>query len=205
MENFTPPRSPVYTYYACLEMVDEVNRYKPGGFHPVLIGDILDSRFKVVNKLGCSVEATMWLCRDGTRGKWRAIKIYAAEFSHENLASVELVHPNPEQLSIFATSLEHFWVVGPNGRHLCAAQPLLGPSVSEIAFHYRNEPLFLRDVCQQMAKAVHLLHKKGLYHGRLHPSNLRFLVKDTIHKLTEEEMNEMIGDPNCCQVRQYVN
>lgn len=42
-----------------------------------------------------------------------------------------------------------------------------------------------------MAKAVHLLHKNGLYHGRLYPNNLRFLVKDTIHKLTEEEMKEM--------------
>lgn len=63
---------------------------------------------------------------DVTRHKWRAIKIYVAESFHEDLASVKLVQPNPEQLSIFATSLEHFWVVGPNGRHLCAVQPLLG-------------------------------------------------------------------------------
>ena len=61
MENFTASGSLVYSYYACLEMVDEVNRYLPRGFHPVLIGDILDSRFKVVNKLGYSVEATVAL------------------------------------------------------------------------------------------------------------------------------------------------
>lgn len=61
--------------------------------------------------------------------------------------------------------------------------------------------MFLRDLCQQMAKAVCLLHKQGIYHGRLHPDQIRFVVDDAIYKLTEEEMNTMIGDPYLCQVR----
>lgn len=46
--------SPTSCYYAGKlgEGVEEVNFYKPGGFHPVLLGDVLDGRFKVVNKLG---------------------------------------------------------------------------------------------------------------------------------------------------------
>ena len=62
MENFiTPPGSQRYSYYAGMlgERVEDVNFYKPGGLHPVLLGDILDGRFKVVNKLGYGVAATV--------------------------------------------------------------------------------------------------------------------------------------------------
>ncbi|KAH6840605.1 kinase-like domain-containing protein [Chaetomium sp. MPI-CAGE-AT-0009] len=205
MENFiTLPDPPTYAYYSDLDMGEDVNCYRPGEFHPVLIGDMLDGRFKVVNKLGFGSEVTVWLCRDVTLGKWRAIKIYAAQFSHEDLASVKLTQPTPERPSIFATSLEHFWIVGPNGRHLCAVQPLLGPPVSSVAFHYRHEPMFLRDLCRQLAKAVHLLHEKGFCHGRIHPNNLLFLLNDTIHELTEEQINHLVGGPHLCRVRQCV-
>ncbi|KAH6641823.1 kinase-like domain-containing protein, partial [Chaetomium tenue] len=174
-------------------MDEGVSYYCPGGFHPVLIGDVLDGRFKVVNKLGFGPEATVWLCRHVRWDEWRAIKIYAAESSHENLASAkvqETLHLSP--------SLDHFWVVGPNGRHLCAVQRLLGPLVSEVACQFPERPLFLRDICRQMATAVSSLHKQGFYHGRLHPGNIRFVVNDAIRRLTEQEMKEMIGRPYIC-------
>ncbi|EAQ85680.1 hypothetical protein CHGG_06933 [Chaetomium globosum CBS 148.51] len=171
-------------------MYEPANGYRPGGFHPVLIGDVLNGHFKVANKLGFSTKATVGLCRDLASGEWRAIKIYAAESSHENLASAKA------QATLHLTaSLEHFWVVGPNGRHLCAVQRLVGPSIALAPYHYGERPLFLGDLCRQMATAVSSFHKQGLYHGRLHPDNIRFVVDDTIHELTEEKMNRVIDYP----------
>ena len=38
--------------------------YRPGGFHPVYIGDVFKDRYKVLNKIGYGVYSTVWLVRD---------------------------------------------------------------------------------------------------------------------------------------------
>lgn len=44
---------------------ESLERYRPGGYHPVRIGDTFNSgRYKVVSKLGYGLYATVWLARD---------------------------------------------------------------------------------------------------------------------------------------------
>jgi serine/threonine-protein kinase SRPK3 len=38
--------------------------YRPGGFHPVYIGDVYHDKYKVLNKIGYGVYSTVWLARD---------------------------------------------------------------------------------------------------------------------------------------------
>lgn len=38
--------------------------YRPGGFHPVYIGDVYHDRYKVLNKIGYGGYSTVWLVRD---------------------------------------------------------------------------------------------------------------------------------------------
>lgn len=38
--------------------------YRPGGFHPVYIGDVYNERYKVLNKLGYGAYSTVWLVHD---------------------------------------------------------------------------------------------------------------------------------------------
>jgi serine/threonine-protein kinase SRPK3 len=38
--------------------------YRPGGFHPIYIGDVFKTRYKVLNKIGYGVYSTIWLVRD---------------------------------------------------------------------------------------------------------------------------------------------
>jgi serine/threonine-protein kinase SRPK3 len=38
--------------------------YRPGGLHPVYIGDIYHNRYKVLNKIGYGGFSTVWLVRD---------------------------------------------------------------------------------------------------------------------------------------------
>lgn len=47
------------------EDVDEGRAaYRPGGFHPVYIGDVFNERWKVLNKIGYGRYSTVWLVRD---------------------------------------------------------------------------------------------------------------------------------------------
>ena len=38
--------------------------YRPDDFYPVKLGEVFDSRYKVIAKLGCGASSTAWLCRD---------------------------------------------------------------------------------------------------------------------------------------------
>lgn len=38
--------------------------YKPGGFHPVYIGDVYHSRYEVLSKIGYGGYSTVWMVRD---------------------------------------------------------------------------------------------------------------------------------------------
>ncbi|KAI1417029.1 hypothetical protein F5Y13DRAFT_103408 [Hypoxylon sp. FL1857] len=62
---------------------------------------------------------------------------------------------------------EHFWIEGPNGRHLCFVSDLLGPSLSQnspdgMGIH---TPDSLTDLAFQVSKGIQYLHEKGICHG----------------------------------------
>ncbi|CAI6079015.1 unnamed protein product [Clonostachys chloroleuca] len=40
------------------------DNYRPGGFHPVHLGDVLDGRYHIFRKLGSGGQSTVWLARD---------------------------------------------------------------------------------------------------------------------------------------------
>ena len=45
--------------------VEYVEEYKPGGYHPIRLGEFLrDSRYVVLRKLGYGSYSTVWLARD---------------------------------------------------------------------------------------------------------------------------------------------
>ena len=52
-----------FDFYFYGEEVETPCRYKPGGYHPVHLGDIYQ-RYKVIHKLGFGSYSTVWLARD---------------------------------------------------------------------------------------------------------------------------------------------
>jgi len=54
-----------------------VESYRPGGFHPVHLGDTLSGgRYKVVRKLGYGAFSTVWLAEDSQYAKARCYAIF---------------------------------------------------------------------------------------------------------------------------------
>ena len=44
--------------------IEAQNEYRIGGFHPVELGDVLSSRYSVLQKLGYGRYSTVWLVKD---------------------------------------------------------------------------------------------------------------------------------------------
>lgn len=110
------------------------------GFHPVLLGK--ENRYRVTHKLGNWGIATIWLCRDQETNGYVALKIMLAEEPTPDCAKLRLFNrgldftqPGGEHI---AQPLDHFWVDGPNGRHLYVVFPVLGPRSDTIWQGHRS-------------------------------------------------------------------
>lgn len=187
---------------AYFEDLEFLEMYRPGGYHPVLINDILDGRFEVVHKLGDSVRATIWLCMDTLLKEWNAIKIFTAYDSSEECPdlkfSVIIGHSR-----FVALPKHYFWIDGPNGRHLALVLPFLGPSIMEVQ-ELPSSPAAIYNVCCEMVEALHYLHTKGICHGNFAPYNMLHRMRN-INTVTKEEMWELLGTPFSPYTCHFIN
>jgi serine/threonine protein kinase len=147
--------------------VEDLERYAPGGFHPVHIGDTFNHRYKVIHKLGSGGFATIWLARDRLDSRYVALKIVAADASdnYRDLSWVnERLQDGPG--TFFTAAVDSFRLQGPNGRHFCEVMPVLGPSMARLSgYDCRLRPWAARRMGLQIAQALALLHSQGLCHG----------------------------------------
>lgn len=60
----TYPESPGSSVYGSDEEQEDPGQYYRGGYHPIVIGDVFDNRYRVIRKLGWGHFSTVWLCRD---------------------------------------------------------------------------------------------------------------------------------------------
>jgi serine/threonine protein kinase len=188
--------------------VENLYQYRPGGYHPVALGDVLDGRFHVVHKLGLGGYATVWLCHDSVFNKWRAVKIMMADKSTpdwSDLRALRLFRSMMIDSDVLAANhiqlpLEHFWLDGPNGRHLCFVLPFLAPRLSHVCRVYGHVPELMKDICFQMIEALKFIHSRGLCHGDFRPGNILFRLADGVDEWEEEAIMKLLGEPNVAWV-----
>lgn len=172
------------------ENVEDREHYRIGGFHPIHVDEFLDEdeRFEVVNKLGFGAHSTVWVCLDRETGRLRAVKVLRADqstdFSPELRIQNLLKDYTEEEVSDnhIIASLEHFWINGPNGRHLCLVLPLVGTSIDSTVVQHNNLQSLdmLKSISYQVAKGAQFLHQKGICHGG---NNKDFPSYPTLHMI----------------------
>ncbi|KAI1081661.1 kinase-like domain-containing protein [Whalleya microplaca] len=187
--------------------VEYRHRYRPGGFHPIHLGDFIggNDRFELVHKLGHGRDSTIWLCIDGNEDVWKAIKIMAADVSTEDCPDLMVLKAvagcTREELddNHIALPLEYFWTQGPNGRHLCFVSDVLGahgcippPGTGQ------HTAEILTDLSYQVAKGVRFLHSKGICHGEIQPKNLAMKLSiNSVDQCSRDDMEWYIDMPYC--------
>ncbi|KAL3425199.1 serine/threonine-protein kinase SRPK3 [Phlyctema vagabunda] len=185
-----------------LRDVEDREEYRPGGFHPVHIGDRFGTagRFRVIHKLGSGGLATVWLCRDQETQRYVALKIIIADGSSETSSELQLA--TREDLDLEAPGgefitlpREYFWHNGPNGRHLCLVLPVLGPRILAEWSTFKDPESASRDVALQVTRGLQFLHQNGICHGDFRPSNV-LLRLSGLDELSEDGLIRQLGKPN---------
>ena len=196
------PRAPGF-YHPGPQDCEDPEQYCKGGYHPVIIGDtFLGGRFTVIHKLGYGGGATVWLSQDSEEDRYVALKIMQARDSSEDVHELNMHRYLQEKLDEFDRGsmialYEHFWIEGPNGRHLCLVFEIAGPSLA--SFRYWDQwrkirPDFVRHIGLQLAERLLALHQADVVSGDLSAGNILFRLAD-ISRWTANDVYETFGHP----------
>ena len=163
--------------HAWHENVEDLERYRPGGYHPVLLGDkFCAGRYEVVYKLGYGGFSTVWLCKDRQTQEYVCVKVAVSETGRRQNSELEIFHVlrdgNSEHPGKrFVTSLyDEFSIEGPNGSHQCFVFPVALNSVA-IAKQAspRDDFMFVapvaRSIVVQVLLALSYIHSCGIVHA----------------------------------------
>ncbi|CAG8950941.1 hypothetical protein HYFRA_00003159 [Hymenoscyphus fraxineus] len=194
----------VRLYYPLpVDNVEDIEMYRPRGFHPTHINDILNG-YKIIHKIGCGGYSTVWLAQDLEQHKYVVIKIITADASSEEKKDhgilehvFEKGRGNPA-LNFIDKPIKTFHIDGPNGKHLCIISSLLGPSIAKLTSG--GTPLDANEVrhyASQLTHCVDFLHSEeiGIVHGDLTTSNV-LLEISSIDQWSIEQVYEILGEPS---------
>jgi serine/threonine-protein kinase SRPK3 len=165
--------------YEFIDDVERLEKYRPGGYHPVSVGDTLHDRYLIVDKLGCGGYSTVWLARDTRQNRYVAVKIAVADSLPPRGASppgtiqVWASTNRPTALDaisraskdVAAHSMDEFFVHGPNGKHACFVTLPAQCDLREASF----SRIFPIDVARALSASLVLsfayVHSRGYAHG----------------------------------------
>ncbi|NXV90456.1 SRPK kinase, partial [Calonectris borealis] len=154
-----------------------------GGHHPVREGEVFNTRYQALRKLGCGAFATVWLCQDMRRKKHVAVKVLKsregfAETAQDEVAllrCVRIMKKKDRAGENIVCLLDDFRMIGENGFHILLLRAL-GPSLRCLMGNYVAQGLplpFVKKSLQQVLAGLHFLHKCcRIIHADIKPENV---------------------------------
>ncbi|KAH6903320.1 kinase-like domain-containing protein [Coprinopsis sp. MPI-PUGE-AT-0042] len=192
--------------------VESYTMYRPGGFHPVHLGDkFKDGRYTVVHKLGYGSLSTVWLVRDEAQGSLVSLKILSADAEEESSGAEldvlrRLAAGSGQGKRFVLRFLDSFVHRGPNGEHLCVVTEVSGPNLATYLDVGEEEadaltPELARALTLQVAQGLDYLHSCGIIHGDLHLGNLLYHLPVLSTLKSPEDIEKYFGAPNSFEIR----
>jgi len=151
---------------------EEFEDYKPEGYHPVELGEVFNSRYQIVQKLGWGYFSTVWLVNEKKTENYFALKIQKSKKSYSEAAVDELeilkaLTQNTNQPEWQETIAElnktynltlepfdnfniklfdNFCHHGMHGKHYCSVFPIMGPNLLDLIqfFEYQDKGMDIR-------------------------------------------------------------
>ncbi|KFO79853.1 Serine/threonine-protein kinase SRPK, partial [Cuculus canorus] len=179
-----------------------------GGHHPVREGEVFNTRYQALHKLGCGAFATVWLCQDIRRKKHVAVKILKSREGFAEAAQDEVIllrcvssmKKKDRAGENIVCLLDDFRMIGENGFHilplgvLCLVFEALGPPLRCLMNNYTAQGLplpFVKKSLQQVLAGLHFLHKCcRIIHTDIKPENILLCGRDkSLQRLLPDALN----------------
>ncbi|XP_034122568.1 SRSF protein kinase 3 isoform X4 [Drosophila guanche] len=199
------PDSSDSSLYVSDEEQEDASQYCRGGYHPVVIGDIFDNRFRVVRKLGWGHFSTVWLCRDLKDEKYVALKVVKSaphyiETAADEIRLLEAIR-DADSLDMkrerIVRLMNHFTVRGVNGMHTCLVFEALGCSLYKLIVKNNYQGLAIaqvRNIIKQVLEGLDYLHSKcSIIHTDIKPENILLVIDNAaaMNQQIDDEINSL--------------
>ncbi|KAJ0420108.1 kinase-like protein [Aspergillus carlsbadensis] len=155
-------------------------------YYPARIGEVLNSRYQILTKLGFGSASTVWLCRDLNEGRYRVLKVHVR--SRRPPQEVEVLkhlrsllgeeHPGENHVR---PPLDLFEVTGPHGVHPCLLYAPTGVDIRDFMSCLEDDALpeeLLRPTIRYVLLALDYLHRGNIIHTDVQPNNLLLGIDD---------------------------
>ncbi|KAJ9213843.1 hypothetical protein DTO166G4_4622 [Paecilomyces variotii] len=178
--------------------------YQPEKYYPVNQGEILNDRYQTLAKIGYGVTSTVWLAKDLIASTYVVLKVYITGqnrdherelhiYKHMNLK--ETKHPGR---NFIRKLLDHFYIQGPHGRHICLVHEPLGMSADLLVKMSPGQAMTLDQMkpgIRQLLIALDFLHSEcHIIHTDLQLKNLLLPGPETSYLSRFEEAE--VTDPS---------
>ncbi|KFY33736.1 hypothetical protein V494_07370 [Pseudogymnoascus sp. VKM F-4513 (FW-928)] len=175
--------------------------YSPEETYHVQIGEVFQSRYQALGKLGFGSVSTAWLCRDLMGHEYVTLKVFVSghrqaeneEKVYRYLKTIKTSHPGVAGIRSLRDS---FQLPGKRGPHECLIHDALGLTLGEIREMSDGEKVstdLLKPFTKCLLVALDFLHTKAhVVHTDIQEGNVMLAIKDdAIFKTFEqEEMDE---------------
>ncbi|KAF1956234.1 kinase-like protein [Byssothecium circinans] len=181
--------------YHWIDGVEHLELYEPGGYHPVIIDDLLHNRYRI-------------LARDETVERYVAIKVGISSRSlprrepeilralNSSKLSPQAPRATPDTNTCAAPSmLDVFDICGPNGTHTCYTLTPAQGSLREASFSRLFPIQVARALAAKLVTAVAFVHSCGFVHGDLHLRNVLVRLPSTFDELSVQDFRKKFGEP----------
>ncbi|XP_055313479.1 SRSF protein kinase 3-like isoform X2 [Sitodiplosis mosellana] len=191
--------------YGSDEEQEDDTQYCRGGYHPVVIGDVFDNRYRVVRKLGWGHFSTVWLCREILKNNYVALKViksaqHYTETAADEIRLLEAIRQNESQhpyCGKIVRLLNHFTIRGVNGVHTCLVFEALGCSLYKLIVknNFQGLPIkMVKSIIRQVLQGLYYLHAKcGIIHTDIKPENILLCPNnpDEINRQIDNEITAL--------------
>ncbi|KAK9357847.1 kinase-like domain-containing protein [Lipomyces starkeyi] len=167
------------------DVVEPVEEYRPGGYHPVHLHDLFNQRYEIIGKLAYGQFSTVWLASDQKLQRHVALKVLKADVSKDCKELAVLLHLSLPCLEHAGQRhviqlLDHFEHGGPNGTHLCLVLPVMMSDGEAMTIRGKPRQVsYVRAISKQILLGLDFIHKRGIIHSDLQPANIMFSVVGT--------------------------
>ncbi|KAK2032940.1 kinase domain-containing protein [Colletotrichum zoysiae] len=195
--------------YNWIDGVERLEKYEPGGYHPIMIDDLLDGRYRIVDKLGFGGYSTIWLAQDQRLKRFVAIKVGVSSPSLSrrepsilrNLSRSRPIsyaaHVAIDASDAIPSILDEFDIQGPNGTHTCYTVAPAQGNLKEASFSRLFPIRVARALAAKLTMAVAFIHFCGFVHGvaDIHIRNVLVKLPSTFDELAIGQFRKKFGEP----------
>ncbi|GIK01780.1 hypothetical protein Aspvir_005821 [Aspergillus viridinutans] len=167
-------------------------------YYPVQIGEVFNSRYQVLTKLGFGSSSTVWLCRDLHNERYLVLKVHVRTRQQlpevqisKHLKAIKEFHGGEKYVRLV---LDSFEVPGPYGVHPCLLYEPAGIDIRDYIHCLEGDALpedLLRPTLRFILIALDYLHQANVIHTDVQPNNILLGIDDEsiLAEMEEDELS----------------